>query len=64
MKPSQRHPLLRWAATVTHHDLHHADARGNYALYFTWWDRWLGTLHPAYDTRRGIQRGTTSQYAR
>lgn len=39
--------------TVTHHDLHHQHLRGNYGLYFTWWDRLMGTEIPGYkDTFR------------
>ena len=34
--------------TTTHHDLHHQKFHGNYGLYFTWWDRWMGTEHPGY----------------
>lgn len=34
--------------TVTHHDLHHQKFDGNYGLYFTWWDRWMGTELPGY----------------
>ena len=34
--------------TVTHHDLHHQKFHGNYGLYFTWWDRWMGTELPGY----------------
>ncbi|PTS89424.1 sterol desaturase [Caulobacter sp. HMWF009] len=41
-------PLLPWLTTVTHHDLHHAQAGYNYGLYFTWWDHWMGTEHPQY----------------
>ncbi len=41
-------PLIDWLTTTTHHDLHHADARSNFGLYFTWWDRWMGTENPAY----------------
>ncbi|WP_299848267.1 sterol desaturase family protein [uncultured Roseovarius sp.] len=41
-------PLFDWMTTVTHHDLHHAQAGYNYGLYFTWWDRWMGTEHPKY----------------
>ena len=39
----------RWYSTSTHHNLHHRDFRGNYGLYFTWWDRLLGTQHPEYE---------------
>lgn len=44
-------PLFDWMTTVTHHDLHHAQARWNYGLYFTWWDRLMGTEHPNYAAR-------------
>jgi Delta7-sterol 5-desaturase len=39
----------RWIATSTHHTLHHRTARYNLGLYFTWWDRLMGTLHPEYE---------------
>ena len=42
----QRHPILRWINTTSHHHLHHSKGRGNYGLYFLWWDRWMGTEHP------------------
>jgi sterol desaturase/sphingolipid hydroxylase (fatty acid hydroxylase superfamily) len=41
-------PALDWLTTTTHHDLHHSQAGWNYSLYFTWWDRWMGTEHPEY----------------
>ncbi|MEO8705740.1 MAG: sterol desaturase family protein [Kofleriaceae bacterium] len=37
-----------WYSTSTHHNLHHRDFRGNYGLYFTWWDRLMGTEHERY----------------
>lgn len=37
-----------WSTTVTHHHLHHARARGNFGLYFSWWDRLCGTEDPLY----------------
>ncbi|MEY8829741.1 sterol desaturase family protein [Sedimentitalea sp. XS_ASV28] len=48
--PANRHgrPLFDWMTTVTHHDLHHAHAGYNLGLYFTWWDRLMGTEHPDY----------------
>jgi len=56
LMPARRdgRPLLDWMTTTTHHDLHHAHAGYNHGLYFTWWDRWMGTEHPDYH----------SQYAR
>lgn len=44
-------PMFDFLTTVTHHDLHHAEARWNYGLYFTWWDRLMGTEHPDYYAR-------------
>ncbi|WP_309603812.1 sterol desaturase family protein [Phenylobacterium sp.] len=44
-------PWLDWLTTTTHHDLHHAQAGYNFAPWFTWWDRWLGTEHPQYHAR-------------
>lgn len=41
-------PWLDWLTTTTHHDLHHSEGRHNFGLYFTWWDRWMGTEHPLY----------------
>lgn len=45
-------PLTRWINTTTHHDLHHNGSfNHNYGLYFTWWDKWMGTEHPRYAER-------------
>jgi Delta7-sterol 5-desaturase len=47
-RDAARSPAFRWLTSVTHHHLHHQAARGNYGLYFSWWDRWMGTEHPDY----------------
>jgi Delta7-sterol 5-desaturase len=39
----------RWSTTTTHHTLHHRRVGTNYGLYFTWWDRAMGTTDPSYD---------------
>lgn len=44
-----RSPWTRWSTTTTHHTLHHRRAGSNYGLYFTWWDRWMGTTEPTYE---------------
>lgn len=45
--------------TTTHHDLHHNGSfNHNYGLYFTWWDRMMGTEHPQY---REIFREVTAR---
>ncbi|MEM9015305.1 MAG: sterol desaturase family protein [Pseudomonadota bacterium] len=48
--PARRNgrPLFGWLTSVTHHDLHHAQAGWNFGLYFTWWDRLMETEHPLY----------------
>lgn len=43
------HPIGRWINTSVNHNMHHRDFNSNYGLYFLFWDRWLGTLHPEYD---------------
>ncbi|MBX2962674.1 MAG: sterol desaturase family protein [Cyclobacteriaceae bacterium] len=43
----------RWINTSVNHNMHHQYFRGNYGLYFLFWDRWLGTLHPDYDDAFG-----------
>jgi Delta7-sterol 5-desaturase len=45
-------PLTRWINTTVHHDLHHNGGfNTNYGLYFTWWDKWMGTEHRDYHAR-------------
>lgn len=46
-----RHPVLGQISTIVHHDMHHEKMTGNYGLYFTWWDRWMGTEHKDYHAR-------------
>jgi sterol desaturase/sphingolipid hydroxylase (fatty acid hydroxylase superfamily)/uncharacterized protein (DUF2147 family) len=43
--------LLGWLNTTLHHDLHHQNWQTNYGLYFSWWDRLMGTEHPEYQQR-------------
>ncbi|KAK0151056.1 Cholesterol 25-hydroxylase-like protein [Merluccius polli] len=42
--PWALHRLLPWlCAGAPHHQLHHSLQNGNYAPYFTYWDRFCGT---------------------
>lgn len=43
----QRHPVLKWLNFATMHNQHHVVVRGNYGLYSSAWDRWMGTLLPS-----------------
>lgn len=45
------HPLGRWLNTSIYHNQHHERFTGNYSLYFTFWDRWMGTLRSDSATR-------------
>ncbi|MEW5742767.1 MAG: sterol desaturase family protein [Myxococcota bacterium] len=40
----QRHPVMKWLNFATFHNGHHLHVGGNYGLYFSVWDRWMGTL--------------------
>lgn len=44
-------PLLQFKTASTHHNMHHQLFNGNYSLYFTWWDKWMGTEFKDYETR-------------
>jgi sterol desaturase/sphingolipid hydroxylase (fatty acid hydroxylase superfamily) len=41
-----------------HQDLHHQKVKGNYRLYFIWWDPIMGTEFPGYkeEFRRFVQK--------
>ena len=46
--PSSRKP---WPGVcTTFHDQHHGHFNYNYANTFSFWDRWMGTIHPSYDS--------------
>ena len=40
---SAQRGMSRWIIGATHHDQHHKYFRANFGLYFTFWDRWMGT---------------------
>lgn len=45
-----KHWLGKWMNTSVSHNLHHQYFKGNYGLYFTFWDRLMGTLRTDYDS--------------
>ena len=45
------HRIGKWLVTPTYHQMHHELYRRHMGLYFTWWDRWLGTYSPDYERR-------------
>lgn len=48
-KGFSKHWLGKWINTSTSHNQHHQYFKGNYGLYFTIWDRLMGTMRPDYD---------------
>lgn len=38
----------KWLNTSTNHNMHHKHFKGNYGLYFRFWDELLGTTHAQY----------------
>ena len=41
----------KWINTSVNHNQHHQYFKGNYGLYFLFWDRLLGTIRKDYDNR-------------
>ncbi len=50
-KNFQRSFIGKWINTSVNHNQHHQYFKGNYGLYFLWWDRWMGTLRQDYDQK-------------
>ncbi len=50
-KGFSRHWLGKWINTSVNHNLHHQYFKGNYGLYFLFWDRLMGTIRKDYDEK-------------
>jgi len=50
-KNFSRHWLGKYINTSVNHNQHHQFFKGNYGLYFLWWDRWMGTIRNDYETQ-------------
>lgn len=46
---STRQWLGKWFIGAMHHSIHHRKYMVHYGLYFTFWDKLLGTQHPNYE---------------
>jgi lathosterol oxidase len=46
-----RTSIGKWINTSVSHNQHHQYFKGNYGLYFTFWDRMMGTLRTDYDQK-------------
>lgn len=51
----------RWINTSVSHNQHHKYFKGNYGLYFLFWDRWMNTLRVEYDD--AFEKATTTSAA-
>lgn len=49
-KGFNKNSIGKWFNTSVAHNAHHAQFKGNYGLYFLFWDRWMGTLRTDYDS--------------
>jgi sterol desaturase/sphingolipid hydroxylase (fatty acid hydroxylase superfamily) len=52
------HWLGKWINTSVSHNMHHQHFKQNYSLYFTFWDRVMGTMHRDYEEH--FELATTS----
>lgn len=50
-KGFSRHWLGKWINTSVNHNQHHQYFKGNYGLYFLFWDRLMGTIRKDYEER-------------
>ncbi|MEO5890464.1 MAG: sterol desaturase family protein [Ferruginibacter sp.] len=50
-KGFNKHWLGKWFNTSVNHNMHHQHFKGNYGLYFTFWDRMMNTMQKDYDER-------------
>ena len=57
-KGLNKHWLGRWMNTSVNHNMHHQFFKGNYGLYFTFWDRVMNTLDKDYENN--FERITTA----
>lgn len=44
-----RHPIGKWINTSVNHNQHYQYFKGNYGLYFLFWDRLMGTIRQDYE---------------
>jgi Delta7-sterol 5-desaturase len=47
-KKFEKSSFGKWINTSISHNLHHQYFKGNYGLYFMFWDRWMGTVSKNY----------------
>lgn len=55
-----RHWVGKWVNTSVNHNQHHQYFKGNYGLYFLFWDRIMGTIRPDYEKQFEEVKGKKS----
>jgi hypothetical protein len=61
-RPRAAHVLARTSACLAcPADLHHQRPKGNYGLYFTFWDQLMGTEHADYEQQVAEHARTESR---
>jgi len=50
-------PLTKFSSCATYHYLHHRNSNCNFGLFFTFWDRVMGTMNPEYPAFYAETRG-------
>lgn len=50
-KNFSRNKIGRWINTSFNHNQHHQFYKGNYGLYFLFWDRWMKTIRTDYEEK-------------
>jgi sterol desaturase/sphingolipid hydroxylase (fatty acid hydroxylase superfamily) len=55
------HRIGKWINTSVNHNQHHQYFKGNYGLYFLWWDRWMHTIRSDYDEKFNEVKTATKQ---
>lgn len=55
-----QHWLGKWLIGASHHDQHHKKFRYNFGLYFTFWDKWMGTETEDYEVKFNPERSLKS----
>jgi Delta7-sterol 5-desaturase len=50
-KNAMQHQFLRWLTTPTHHNMHHQHSKGNFGLYFNFWDKIMATNDKNYEKK-------------
>jgi sterol desaturase/sphingolipid hydroxylase (fatty acid hydroxylase superfamily) len=60
-KGFSRHWLGKWINTSVNHNMHHQHFKGNYGLYFLFWDRIMGTIRKDYDEQYDLVKSKGSR---